>query len=180
MRRDEHGRSGAGVCMLTVLAALSSILVLEVLQPFADASAGPRAVEAAVVPAPDVASSGASRLGLGDVLTEAIVARPLFAPSRREQAAAAKVGNVAVAEPPRLSGLIFSPNGARAIFAREGGGATVAEDGSRMGSYVVKSITHEMVLLTGPGGERVLRIAYDPRNRIRPHALQASNLGASE
>jgi hypothetical protein len=68
----------------------------------------------------------------------ASLARPLFAPDRRPIAAQARATSDAVALP-RLSGIMITPTGSRAIFGGVGGGkpVVVAEGGS-VGGYVVQ------------------------------------------
>jgi hypothetical protein len=88
------------------------------------------------------------------------------------------VARVAVTKPPRLAGVIFMPTGASAIFAPDEGKPAVVADGGRIGDYVVKSITPDHVVLTGPGGERAVRVTFDPGMRVTPHVLPAVNEGA--
>jgi hypothetical protein len=104
----------------------------------------------------------------------AILARPLFAPSRRPPAPAAATDPAAIAEPPRLTGVIVAPSTRRAIFAATKGRATVVSEGGSIGGYLVKSIDPSGAVLSGPMGEHVLRTTYAKRNfLIRPHVLQA-------
>jgi hypothetical protein len=163
-------------------AVLSGTLALELAEPFGETSPAPDAVPALArdPSAPGQPSRGDAPAGPADADTAAILARPLFAPSRRAPPAAASLAQAAVAEPPRLAGVIFSPSGGRAIFASDAGRPAVVGDGGSIGGYVVKSITPDMVLLAGPGGERGLRITYDPKMRVIPHVLQAANLDAAQ
>jgi len=171
--------AGRGVLLPTIFAVvLAGILALELLSPFAgtspvnDAPATSTAASAAKTARRDVPGDAAP------ADTAAILARPLFAPSRRVAQPAAVAAKVEVAEPPRLAGVIVSPTGSRAIFAHDAGKQIVVTAGASVDGYVVKSIAPDMVLLTGPGGERVVRITYDPRMRVVPHPLSATNLDA--
>jgi hypothetical protein len=63
---------------------------------------------------------------------------------------------------PRLSGVLVSPSGKQAIFAAppEGKGF-VASEGTRIGGFVLQSISAGEVTLIGPDGTRVLRPTFD-------------------
>ncbi len=91
------------------------------------------------------------------------LARPLFSPDRRPPPPAAAPGSASgPAEPPRLTGILVTPDGRRAIFA----GADqplVLQEGGRIGSYLVQTIAAEQVTILGPSGPRTLRPRYDPR-----------------
>lgn len=106
----------------------------------------------AVAPAPDRALWVATS-----------VARPLFSPDRRpppaEAAAGATSGPV---EPPRLTGILITPTGRRAIFAgaRE---PLILQEGGRIGGYLVHSISAAQVTVLGPSGPRTLQPSYAPR-----------------
>jgi hypothetical protein len=153
---------------LTGLAVvLAGTLAVEVVRPVGDSVGVPvlavpeRAVPRVAVEVP--------------VDVDGVLGRPLFAPSRRAPAVAiAPVGTVAVREVPRLTGVILGPDGGRAIFVDGGGGKAVAVgDGGRVGSYVVQSIAEDAVVVAGPDGRVVLRIASDPEVRAKPHVVQA-------
>lgn len=156
---------------LPVLAvALAGIVGLELLQPFAQASTNP----APAVLIPNQPSHQPAPRAHIDI--DAILARPLFTQSRRAPAApAAPVEKVAAVETPRLTGVILSPSGGRAIFTLHEGKPVVVADGGRIGDDVVKSITSDTVFLTGPTGRRTLRITPDPEIRAKPHIVQAVN-----
>ena len=89
------------------------------------------------------------------------LARPLFNPDRRPVAPPpAAAAATAPAELPRLSGVMVTPAGRRAIFAGPANGrpVTVAE-GQRIGLFLVNKIETGAVTLLGPDGPR----------RITPH-----------
>ncbi len=96
--------------------------------------------------------------------------RPLFAPDRRPVAPTA-AGPGGVAGLPRLSGIMITPTGRRAIFAAIGGGkpAVVAEGGS-LGRYLVQSISIGEVVVIGPDGRHSLHLAFDGAPRAVPPA----------
>jgi len=103
-----------------------------------------------------------------------IAARPLFRPDRRPVAAAIK-GD---ADLPRLSGILFGPRVAVAIFAPGSGATRLVTKGERIGAYRLSVITAHTVTLTGPG----VTLRLTPRfadtkaalpSQSQPPALQA-------
>ena len=95
---------------------------------------------------------------------DTILARPLFSPARRPPP-----GSDSAASGPRelarLTGVLVSRSEKRAIFASEGGKPIVAEEGTRIGAYVVQTIEPGQVTVIGPEGQRTLQPAYDPKAR---------------
>ncbi len=81
-------------------------------------------------------------------LVPAILARPLFSPTRRPPGATAPLAQVA--EPPRLNGLLLWSGGRRAIFtAPQDAGATVAlQEGSIVDQWRIERITDRAVVLS--------------------------------
>ena len=111
----------------------------------------PKASSATVAAAPDQPAG----------LVAAVLARPLFSPDRRLPAP----GVVAKAEPdatlPRLTGVLVTSAGRRAMFA----GAprpTIVQEGGRLGSFTVQFIKPGEVVLLGPDGTHALRPSFDP------------------
>ena len=94
--------------------------------------------------------------------TAAILAFPLFSPDRRPQETVNQTAsNTGRAEPPRLSGILITPDGASAIFA--GGPAerpVVAGKGTKIGPWEIVDIDARQVRLSGPDGERTLKPRY--------------------
>lgn len=76
-----------------------------------------------------------------------IAARPLFRPNRRPVAAVIE-GDAGL---PRLSGILFGPRVAVAIFTPEAGATRLIIKGERIGAYRVRAITADTVTLIGPG-----------------------------
>jgi hypothetical protein len=115
-----------------------------------------------------------------------ILARPLFSPTRRPPAESAGPAN-AVAEVPRLAGVLVSDTGGEAIFAQPGQKPSVVRTGDRIGPYQVKSISAGEVTLAGPAGSVTMHpvfasaaeqpapepvktpvgTAYKPRDKLR-------------
>ena len=147
-------------------AALSATLVLELLRPFAQASANlapivliPHQPPYKPAPPPNI---------------DGILARPLFASSRRAPAAPARPAEkFALAAPPRLTGVILTPGGGHAIIARQGSKPVVVSDGDHIGTDIVESIASDTVFLIGPHGRQVLRMTPDPAARLTSDVLRA-------
>ncbi|HEY4173629.1 MAG TPA: hypothetical protein VGM42_11435 [Rhodopila sp.] len=147
-------------------AALSATLMLELLRPFAQASANlapivliPHQPPYKPAPLPNV---------------DGILARPLFASSRRAPAVPVlPAEKIVLAAPPRLTGVILTPSGGRAIVARQASKPVVVSDGDHIGSGIVEAIASDTVLLVGPDGRQVLRMTPDPAARVISHVLRA-------
>lgn len=100
-----------------------------------------------------------------DELVDGILARPLFAVTRRPTAVAARTAT-APANLPRLAGILVNGRNRSVIFAaREGGRPIVAQEGAQVGVYTVQSIEAGQVTLSGPSGAQVLHPSFDPRPR---------------
>ncbi len=99
----------------------------------------------------------------------AILARPLFAPSRRPPAGPAAPG-IALASLPRITGTMVTPAGRSVIFAVPGGKPVVVGEGGHLGPYTIRRIAAGLVTVDGPGGTRTLGPAFDPN----PHAPAAT------
>lgn len=94
-----------------------------------------------------------------------ILARPLFAPSRRLSAAATVRSSVAIL--PRLTGVIIAPGTRLAMFASAEGKHVTATMGATVGGYVVTSIAPAAAMLLGPDGVRQVHIGF---SHTTPHA----------
>lgn len=139
---------------------LSTIIALEarVRDGPAEVPAGPRRAALAVRPAGSPAPVDDTDRWIG-----AILARPVFSPSRRPSASAATNAS-APTEPVRLAGILVSAHDRVAIFAKSGEGKPiVAHVGSQVGEDVVQSIEPDRVTMRGPDGERVLRPSYQSK-----------------
>lgn len=119
--------------------------------------------ESGVVPTVQVGG-----VGMADSLRswrDQILSRPLFSPDRRPVEAAVQ----SVSGLPRLTGMILTDSRKVAIFASPSGGRSiVAEEGSRVGVYEVRTITNTSVTVAGPDGMTVLKPNFDPAPVANP------------
>ena len=91
---------------------------------------------------------------------DAILARPLFMPSRRPPAAAAGPGNSGPGFP-RLTGIIIMPQQREAIFAVPGKSQPiVVTAGSRLNGVLIKSIEAGAVVVVDAAGTRMIRPSF--------------------
>jgi hypothetical protein len=91
----------------------------------------------------------------------AITQRPLFNVGRRPPKVSAGHGTVAATGLPRLSGIMITRGGRRAIFMPEGGKAMTLGEGAALDDYTIRRILPDQVILTGAKGDMTLRPAYD-------------------
>ena len=145
----------APALLILTAGVLGGIIALELGQRMPDSDAMVPAT--ATRPAAPTAPAPASLLdadGAAGRVT-AVLARPLFSPGRRPaaQAAAGPAGTAAL---PRMSAVIVTPEGRRAIFASGADSFVVVSEGGRVGAYDVRSIEVGRVTLAGPDGTRVV------------------------
>lgn len=98
--------------------------------------------------------------------TETILARPLFAVSRRPFPTAPPPSAVA---PPRLTGVIIAPGARLALFASGEGKVTAVANGHSIGGYMVRAISLNEVIVSGPGGRHALHVSFV---HVTPHVIQ--------
>jgi hypothetical protein len=138
---------------LALAALLAAGLALELAQPAVPAV--PPAAPPPAAAAPAAASPDEDAL---DALVQTILARPVLHPSRRPPDAAEDGPSTPVDDAlPRLTGVLVSPEGRRAIFAPGPGRAILLGEGDSLGGYTITSIAPHEVTLAGSQGERVLR-----------------------
>jgi hypothetical protein len=142
-------------CLTT---ALGGIVAVECTAPPAMQPASSSAEfrhEATVAPHP-----GASRQV--ETWVDAILARPLFEPSRRPPAVttASSIGGPGF---PRLTGIIILPQRREAIFAVPGKTQPiVVAAGSRLDGVLIKTIDAGEVVIVDARGARIIRPAFAP------------------
>jgi hypothetical protein len=103
----------------------------------------------------------------------AVLARPLFNPSRRPAPVAAVVGSGGAALP-RLTGIMISPQGRLAIFAPATGKPITVQPGERIGGFTIRGIARDHVSVLGPNGVETVRIAYSDAQGTSVTAAPAS------
>jgi hypothetical protein len=101
----------------------------------------------------------------------AILARPLFSPSRRPAVA------VAFSSLPRLTGTLISPSDRLALFAgnAEHSPYFVLGEGDQLGGWTVRAIDVGTVTVTGPNGKQELHVNFEG---VPAQDVIASPLGA--
>jgi hypothetical protein len=93
----------------------------------------------------------------------AILARPLFEPSRRSPAGAAGSGKMAPGFP-RLAGIIITPGSRAAIFSAGGSSRPiVVRAGSRLNGVLIQSIDSGQVVVVDGSGSRILRPSFETK-----------------
>jgi hypothetical protein len=98
----------------------------------------------------------------------AILARPLFSPSRRPpQSNTAKVADDGGLADSRLAGIVIGAGRRFAIFAPEGAKAVTVTEGQTVSGWRVESISPREVALSGPDGTKTLQPKFDP-NLVPP------------
>jgi len=154
--------------MLLVLAAaaLGGTIALELGWRLPDSDLMVPATAPLPAPAAPASTPAADADEAGRRVAE-VLARPLFSPGRRPAAQAAAAPPAAVAPLPRMTGVIVTPAGRRAIFANGAGKAVVVMEGGRIGAYAVQSIEAGRVTLAGPDGQRVVAPTFDPKPAAR-------------
>jgi hypothetical protein len=155
----------APALLILAAAALGGTIALELGRRLPDSDRMVPATAPLPAPAAPASAPVAEADDAGRRVAE-VLARPLFSPGRRPAAQAAGTG-AATAALPRMTGVIVTPAGRRAIFANGAGKAVVVMEGGRIGAYDVQSIEAGRVTLAGPDGKRVVAPAFDPKPAAR-------------
>jgi hypothetical protein len=108
-----------------------------------------------------------------------ILARPLFTRGRKPEREEGPAEASTDVERPRLSGILITPEGRRAIFAPTGGGKPlVLAEGAAVGGDRIRRIEAGRVILATEDGKTVpLTPAFDP-NKAASTPLMPENRGA--
>jgi hypothetical protein len=104
-------------------------------------------------------------------LTAAILARPLFSPTRRPTEAATADHSQTPLSDMRLTGILITLDQHLAIFVPAGGKPLVRSEGEMISDWRIESIADQSVSLTGPSGTTTLEPKADP-NLVRIQAAQ--------
>lgn len=118
-----------------------------------------------------------------EALIADIVARPLFNPDRRMHSVATVVDASDIeptvmpmqGPPPRLAGVMSSPNGAEALFSRDRGFVS-ARAGDMIDGWTVARIEDQRVVLLGMSGELVLEPTGTRTGGKPPAALGVTSI----
>jgi hypothetical protein len=91
-------------------------------------------------------------------LTQEILARPVFSPTRRPPATAEgdPRGNSDL-NGTRLTGIVIEPGRRFAIFAAADAKPLELDEGQSLGGWKIETITPREVIVSGQGGSRILR-----------------------
>jgi hypothetical protein len=90
-----------------------------------------------------------------------ITARPLFNIGRRPPKTAAHKNVVASSDLPRLSGIMITPAGRRAIFSPDSGKPLVLAEGAVLEDGTIRRIAADSVTIQSAKGDLVLRPSFD-------------------
>jgi hypothetical protein len=156
----------APMLVILVAAALGGTIALELGLRLPDSDLMSPATASLPAPATPASMPAVDADDAGRRVAE-VLARPLFSPGRRPAAEAAAAPPAAVAPLPRMTGVIVTPAGRRAIFVNGAGKPIVVTEGERIGAYAVQSIEAGRVTLAGPDGQRVVAPAFDPKPAAR-------------
>ncbi len=98
-------------------------------------------------------------------MVAAILARPLFEPSRRPPTTAQASTDAATPTLPRLAAIMVSPGRRAVIFQAPGGGKPLTlVEGEKVGGYLIQSISADRVVVVSSGGSHVLHPTFDPKS----------------
>lgn len=147
-------------------AALAGLSGAELLAPGPTAAPLPHH-RIALPPAP--AHPGATR-PVRQADRSAILARPLFRPSRRPPSA--KVATAASTPLPRLSGILIGNGFRLGLFAAESGKTRIVAAGDRIGGYRIVRIDPTSIILNGPKGRISLTPRFAKLHAAPPQAAQ--------
>jgi hypothetical protein len=149
------------------LAVLALLLAATVALEIADFSAPPPSGGAAPRTAAALSAASAAPVPTADrmpALVAAILARPLFEPSRRPPAPASASIDATTTTLPRLAGIMVSPGRRAVIFQAPGGGKPLTlVEGEKVGGYLIQSISADRVVVVTSDGSHVLRPDFDPK-----------------
>jgi hypothetical protein len=100
-------------------------------------------------------------------LTSAILARPLFSPTRHPSpATGTEVSSNFELGGARLTGIVIAPGERLAIFDMKGSKPVVLNEGETVSGWRVDSIAPSEVSLVGPGGLKTLQPKLDPAHTV--------------
>ena len=154
----------ASLLLILAAAVMGGIMAFELGQRMPD---GDAMVPATATRLPAPAAPALMPAGDADVASHRAVealARPLFSPGRRPAPQTVAVPLAAAASVPRMTSVIVTPVGRRAVFLSGAGKPVVVTEGERIGGYPVKLIEAGRVTLSGPNGTRVVSTVFDSKS----------------
>ena len=151
-----------GVLLLTAGCVFFGAVILielsgEMTHPVPPASTPP--VDNAPAAASDVAADP-------NRLVPAILARPLFSPTRQPPPTGNEVSSNFELGGARLTGIVIGPGERLAIFDMKGAKPVVLNEGETVSGWRVDSIAPSEVSLVGPGGIKTLQPKLDPAHTV--------------
>jgi len=149
------GRLGGGPVFYGAAGVLAVLLVLEWLP-----AAPPPPVKPLVTPHVATANNGEADARDAGEWADTILARPLFVPGRKPPRTTPGQRAAALSGLPRLSGIMITGSGRRAIFAPDSGKPLVLSEGASLDDSTIKAIHADRVIISGPKGDIVLRPTY--------------------
>ena len=151
-------KGGLALPVYAALAVLLLILAVEWLPESDPAIAVPVAPRMAHGAAPEAETTARDTAAWATT----ILRRPLFTTGRRPQKSAGHLAQTAATGLPRLSGIMITAGGKRAIFMPDSGKAMTLAEGAALDDYTIRRIAADRVILHGAKGDMVLHPAYDP------------------
>ncbi len=150
--------------LAAVAVLLAGLILYESIGSSGDAGDAPQG-QASTQPG---GATGRSSAGGADAVT-AILQRPLFRADRRPPSDTHGTGADLPADMPRLTGIVMSSDGDKAIFQPQGKERSIVVTvGDTVGPWQVRDIAADGVTLSGPDGTRRLQPKFAPGASAAP------------
>lgn len=150
----------APILLFAGCVAFAGIVAAELTAPQAPQTSAAGAAPSRPQPLPPAARTEARTPDA--VMVETILARPLFAATRRPPARGGGPAPDSSLSDTRLAGIVTEPGRRFAVFAPSGGKPMTVGEGDMVGAWRVDSITPVAVKLSGPDGTKTLEPKIDP------------------
>jgi len=129
-------------------------------QLYGEADSDVSAPPVAAAPKANVRATPRPQRAAPDELVSAVLARPLFNPTRRPPETV-QTASSGLADK-RLAGIVIEPDRRLAIFAVTGAKPIIVGEGDSVDAWRIETITASEILLVGPNGSRTLQPMADP------------------
>jgi hypothetical protein len=129
-------------------------------QLYGEADSDVSAPPVAAAPKANVRATPRLQRAAPDELVSAVLARPLFNPTRRPPETV-QTASSGLADK-RLAGIVIEPDRRLAIFAVTGAKPITVGEGDTVDTWRIETITASEILLVGPNGSRTLQPMPDP------------------